>query len=296
MDTDASRCRQILEAAFPQIPIHSLSVIQAGWDALVLVVNDRYIFRFPRRPEIEAQMEKEMDLLPGLAGALPCLVPRVEFACRKSAGDAHTLVGYPLIAGVGLQTLPVISAALVRQLGEFLTALHRFPVEQAALLLGASSDQMDWRRRSEETYTWINDLVFPHLPGPDRLAGALLWEVYLSDPGNFAFQPKLIHGDLEPEHILCKPDGSGLCGVIDWGDACIGDPALDFSGLFTFGRERLVDGVFTSYQEPLDETFRRRVRFYHTSAPFYEIRYALSIEDETLLRHGIEALSQRLRV
>ncbi len=80
MHAEVDTCRQILENTFPQIPIQNLSVIQTGWDTLVLVVNDRYIFRFPRRPELEAQLEKEMDLLPRLAGLLPRPVPQVEFA------------------------------------------------------------------------------------------------------------------------------------------------------------------------------------------------------------------------
>jgi aminoglycoside phosphotransferase (APT) family kinase protein len=39
----------------------------------------------------------------------------------------------------------------------------------------------------------------------------------------------LIHGDLGAEHVLV--DGDRITGVIDWGDAAIGDPAVDHGRL-----------------------------------------------------------------
>ena len=296
MPVDLAACRQILENTFPQIHIQNLSVIQTGWDTLVLVVNERYIFRFPRRPEHEAQLEKEMDLLPRLAGRLPKMVPQVEFARRKSKGETYTFIGYPRIPGVGLETVSPISETVMRQVGEFLTALHCFPIDQVTPGVSGSTDPSDWRRQYLETYTWVQDLAFPHLPGPDRLATSLLWEIYLSSGDNFHFQPALIHGDLGPEHLLCEPDGTQLNGVIDWGDARLGDPALDFAGLFSRGGEALVDSTLSFYQGQVDETFRRRVRFYYTIAPLYEIRYALAVENEAHLRHAVQALSRALRV
>lgn len=293
---DVNSCRQILENDFPQIPIHSLSVIQAGWDTLLLVVNDQLVFRFPRRVEIEAQLEKEINLLPRLAEILTLPVPQVTLARRRSAGDAYTLMGYPLIPGVSLEALTEVGDAAVRQLGEFLSGLHRCPTAQFLAMLGSPAASRTQREPLAETYTWVQELAFPHLPKPDRLAASLLWEVYLSSPDNFSYQPRLIHGDLAPEHILCNPQGGHLTGVIDWGDACLGDPALDFAGLFALGGERLVDRVLAYYGGQLDETFRRRVRFYHTIAPFYEIRYALTCEDRPRLFHAVKTLSERLRV
>lgn len=289
-------CRQLLAQYFPQVEINSLAVILSGWDALVLDVNDRLIFRFPRRSENEALMEKQMDLLPRLAGRLPIPVPQVQYACRKSAGDAHTLMGYPKIAGVGLDELPAVSQELFQQLGEFLSALHCFPLEKAFPGLDGAPSPQDWQELYEETYSWVQDLILPRLSRPDRLAASLLWEIFLSGKDNFRFQPSLIHADLGPEHILCEPSGAGIQGVIDWEDARPGDPALDFAGLFSLGGEALVDRTLSFYQGAVDETFRRRVRFYDTIAPFYEIRYALTIQDESQLNHAVETLRRSLRV
>jgi hygromycin-B 7''-O-kinase len=40
----------------------------------------------------------------------------------------------------------------------------------------------------------------------------------------------LVHGDVAPQNLLSTPDGS-LSGLIDWGDAALADPAVDFAKL-----------------------------------------------------------------
>jgi aminoglycoside phosphotransferase (APT) family kinase protein len=39
--------------------------------------------------------------------------------------------------------------------------------------------------------------------------------------------PVVVHGDLHARHLLVRDDV--LAGVIDWGDVCVGDPAIDLA-------------------------------------------------------------------
>ena len=41
----------------------------------------------------------------------------------------------------------------------------------------------------------------------------------------------MLHGDLHAAHVLVTEDGDAT-GVIDWGDVCVGDPAIDVSIAF----------------------------------------------------------------
>ncbi|MHB8529468.1 MAG: phosphotransferase, partial [Caulobacteraceae bacterium] len=43
------------------------------------------------------------------------------------------------------------------------------------------------------------------------------------------------HGDLTDDHILLAPGGERLAGIIDFGDACLADPAHDFAFFFAWG-------------------------------------------------------------
>ncbi|MFK0289881.1 phosphotransferase family protein [Streptomyces sp. NPDC090442] len=51
--------------------------------------------------------------------------------------------------------------------------------------------------------------------------GAVAYSSWTRQPG------VLLHGDLKPEHILST--GPQLHGIIDWGDAFVGDPAWDLA-------------------------------------------------------------------
>jgi aminoglycoside phosphotransferase (APT) family kinase protein len=60
----------------------------------------------------------------------------------------------------------------------------------------------------------------------DPAVTALLDEAARLDPP--AGPPVLVHGDLHVRHVLVGDDGSAT-GVIDWGDVCLGDPAVDLA-------------------------------------------------------------------
>src|SRR5205085_1752402 len=122
-------------------------------------------------------------------------------------------------------------AALAPALAIFLSELHSFPIEQAVSVGVQEHTPERWRERYLERYLDLQKRVFPLLDADLRTKSERLWKDFLDDRAIFAFQPVLIHCDLAGEHILCDPERSTLTGVIDWGDATIGDPAMDFVGL-----------------------------------------------------------------
>jgi aminoglycoside phosphotransferase (APT) family kinase protein len=76
----------------------------------------------------------------------------------------------------------------------------------------------------------------------------------------------LAHGDLHIRHALTDGDG-GLSGVIDWGDACRADPAIDLSLYWSLlsddGRAAFVDAYGVATDEQL---LRARVLAFFLSA------------------------------
>ena len=88
--------------------------------------------------------------------------------------------------------------------------------------------------------------------------------------------------DLGPEHLLVR-DGR-LVGVIDWGDTRIGDPALDHAWL--------LNGPFADWE--VDPDLRRRARFYHRLAPWYEAHYGLFTNQPAHVERGMDGIRERL--
>jgi len=283
-------CKRILAECLPRLEIHDIHVIEDGWSSLVLEIDGDTIFRFARWPETEAQFRKEIALLPELAAALPVAVPRIEFSWMDCRGCEIAFVGYRKIPGVPLDRVGS-SPRLAIQLALFLSALHRFPVEQAAQLGAPDLRPPAWQREYEDLYRWAQANVLPLLDPSARPKAARLWERFLGDEANLRFRAALIHRDLGAEHILCDPGAARVIGVIDWGDACIGDPALDFVGLRAGLGQRFAEEVAAAYTGEIDATLWERAAFYLAIIPFYHIQYAQMISDEALLREGVERLN-----
>ncbi len=293
--TDLRLYRRALDRCFPQLAIRTCRPILDGWSSLVLEVNGELIFRFPRRPEIVAALEKEMVLLPELARSLPVAVPRFEFIGRGGVEADWPFVGYRKIDGRPLGSALLASTdtgRLARDLAQVLSALHRFPVERAVQLRVPPAGPQDWRQEYRRLYAWTQRQVLPLLPPALRDRAAALWEGFLEEEDNFHFQPVLIHRDLAGEHILCDADRGAVVGIIDWEDTAVGDPALDFVGLLCDAGPELAAQVLADYQGQVDPTFWQRMAFYARICPVYEIQFGLAIGDEEHLRHGLEGLRE----
>ena len=78
----------------------------------------------------------------------------------------------------------------------------------------------------------------------DTDAATAVWEDALAAPP-FTGTPTWVHGDLEGN---CLVRDGRLAGLVDWGSACVGDPAVDvqvvWSPLFTGGsRQAFLDAL-----------------------------------------------------
>jgi len=227
-----------------------------------VLVDDDWVFRFPRRPGVEEALEVEIALLPLLAAALPVAVPSFEYVSRSPL-----FVGYRMIRG----------EPLVDEDGEgvraFLDALHA--VDPAGLPLR----RRDWVEAYRGQCAEFERRVFPLLDVDTRRRAQQLFGDVETLVG---FEPALLHADLGPDHLLVR-DG-GLRGVIDWGDARLGDPALDYAWL--------LNGPFADWD--VDPGLRRRARFYHRLGPWYEAHYGLFTNQPAHVERGVAGIAERL--
>jgi aminoglycoside phosphotransferase (APT) family kinase protein len=215
----------------------SVVVVDDGFDFHVVVLDDTWVVRMPRRQACADALAVEAALLPALAPALPVQVPHFEVA--------HPFAVYRAIAGTPL----VDEEDGVR---EFLEALHGFDVGELPV------PRPDWLETYRAQCEEFRRLVLPALDVDERTRAETLFAEVETLVG---FEPVLTHSDLGPEHLLCR-DGR-LRGVIDWGDTRLGDPALDYAWLLS--------GPFPHWD--VDDELRRRARFYHRLAPWFGAHY-----------------------
>jgi aminoglycoside phosphotransferase (APT) family kinase protein len=262
-DPDARRDdpRRLIADALGRMP-RTIVEIDTGYDYAVAIVDDEWVFRFPRRAGVEAVLRLEISLLPALAPALPVDVPSFEYISSEPL-----FVGYRLIRGEPLRDEDPDGVRA------FLEALHSF--DTSALPL----KRLDWADAFEEQCAEFERLVFPIL---DQHTRARAKNLFAEVETLVGFTPTLLHADLGREHLLVR--NRHLAGVIDWGDARIGDPALDYSWL--------LNGPFADWD--VDPDLRRRARFYYRLAPWYETHYGLFTRQPAHVDAGLTGINDRL--
>lgn len=288
---DADHYRHVIQACFPRFSVHAITFLAEGWGSSAWEVNGDYVFRFPKYREITPGLLREIGALPVLAEGLPLPVPHFEFVWRGGSAYNGLFVGYRKIPGIPLIPAHLSASAvtgLASQLAEFLTALHRFPRQRLAGLGIPDASAADWRRRYTALYESVRARIFPLLE-PHRWRNlAAIWDRFLQDDANFRFAPVLLHADLSGEHILFDVQHACITGVVDWEDITVGDPALDFTGLFCDYGRSFAARVLTAYQGPADSAILARARFYGAIASCHEVLFGL---DFGLAQHVTRALA-----
>lgn len=270
----------LLRERFPALQFREARVVDDGWDSVVLDLDDEWIVRFPRRPEVERWIEREIVLLPELAPALPVTVPHFELIAREGPVCAayRKIHGWPAKRALCVQ--------IGDDLGRVLSALHGYPVERARALGVPYFDPAAWREHFTRLCDDFRQRVVPLLrPDEEEQAEAIFSQVAMLE-----FVPVLIHADLGPEHVLCR-DGR-VAGIIDWSDARVGDPALDLSWCLNGTPLGVADAVARAYGA--DRGLRQRSLFYHRLGPWHEVTYGLDTNQERFVRSGIEGVRSRL--
>jgi aminoglycoside phosphotransferase (APT) family kinase protein len=74
------------------------------------------------------------------------------------------------------------------------------------------------------------------------------------------------HGDFGAENVLV-PIGFARLQVIDFEDACWGDPVADFCVWYQSHGEKFLKDLMSACGGPIDEQFPARVKFYAARLP-----------------------------
>jgi aminoglycoside phosphotransferase (APT) family kinase protein len=239
-----------------------LTEVDDGWDFKVLILGDEWVVRWPRHRLAVEEIEKEVELLPALTPLLPVDVPRFDYVSREP-----WLVAYRLIRG---QPLADEDPDGVRA---FLGALHAAEIDRIP------APRPDWLETYRELADEFRRVVLPLLDGDERTRG----EALLAETETLTgFEPTLTHSDLGPTHLIVRE--GRLVGVIDWGDARVGDPAIDYSWL--------LNGPFPHWE--VDDELRRRALIYHRLGPWFEVHYGDFTSQPEWVRSGLGGVRSRL--
>jgi len=257
----AEELKATVRAQFPQVDSDGLRPLGSGWEFDAWETPDGWVFRFPRRREAPAQLLRERRFLDLVR---PVLAPEVAVPEPVLWGEPDRWFPWPF---AGYRTIPGRGAdhpgltphpELPRQIGTALGRLHAMD-EAAARSVGVPEDRegvVEWAEEVREEVAVLRGLS----PEVDE---AVVWlEELEAIPAPYEGPLRLVHNDLCPDHVLLDPATGELRGILDWTDTSLGDPALDFVFLVTWGGWATAEAVLAAYAEEgpaLDDDFSSRL-------------------------------------
>lgn len=296
MDKELLVVQEEILLNFPQLDVRSISFAGEGMDSKAYVINDGYIFRFPKDKKVAKQLEIEIVILPQLKKYLELSIPYFDYVGKDSRD--FPFVGYQKISGVQLtkqlfeSLKPDIQETIIEQLSALFRQLRSFPCSEAKRLgvktadfyKSYNNDRVELRK---SIYHLLDDDIQRYLEN--------LLEQYLSVKENFIYTPVLLHADLSSDHIFYDPKQKRLSGIIDFGDIEIGDPDYELMYLYLdYGKDfvsRLVD-----YGWPGDkERTLRKAEFFSNCDIFHDLWQGIYKKDKKIVTAGLKRLHNHLR-
>jgi aminoglycoside 2''-phosphotransferase len=266
LSTYEERIRQVA----PEIAVNSISLNREGLLNDVVIVNGELIFRFPKHEYGFKHLKDEARILRLLRNYITLEIPSPLY-------EADDCLAYRMIPGETLRRdmlmkLPEdYQQAIADQLAQFLKELHGVPVNEIVDFEVPIADALmkyeGWVDAYERIREKVLALLMPHV----REGVTEHFESHLSDRSNFEYELRMVDTDIPPYHIMYDRQRRGVNGIIDFGCAGLGDPAIDFGVIIYNYGETFTDRFYSVYPEA--ETYLKRARFY---AGAHEVRWLLT--------------------
>ena len=287
-----------LQSYFPDIREDDVSFIYHGTYNVFEVMGE-WIFRFPDSSLLNEDglelLSYESEVLKVLGPHLTLDVPDYEYL---SEDPELPFAGYRKIPGVSLSTCfdgttKKVREAMAEALGGFLSEIHspeayaaytgRWPAEFTG---GA------FREYWEGYYALIEERVSPTLNEEQRAWVTSLFSDYLGDEENFAFEPRVVHGDFDTSNIIVDPETMEVKGIIDFEETGLWDPAAD---LLFFGEGvDFIDKIMDAYTQPTGPNIGGRMRFLYNRVPLIYISTGVELEYSEMVEAGLGMLEARM--
>ena len=294
-DVGPARAAALIAGAAPHLAGADIVTVATGWDNTVVVAGEEWAFRFPRRSVALPGVRREIAVLPRIAPLLPLPVPVPEVVgSDDDAAEPWPFTGARFLPGRELADAGLADEARIpaaEAIGAFLRALHSVELPAVVQLPVDPMRRGFPAARLAQTRAGLDGLVAAGIwAGSPAVDDVLERAARLEEPST---APVLVHGDLHARHLLV--DGAGRAvGVIDWGDVCLADPAVDLSlGYAAFaGPAR---AAFLAGYGPVDAEREVRARALAVRLAALLARYAAAEDRAALLAESLTSLDRAVR-
>ena len=271
VEVDVALVRRLVARQMPHLAHRPLAAVEPwGTDNAIWRLGEDLVVRLPRIGWATGQVERDATWLPFLAAHLPIPIPEPVAIGEPDCGYPYRWAVHRWLAGA--PAVPDrIGPGFAADLAAVVRALWSVPSAGAPPARNRARPLAEYDEATRAAIATASQLV-------DAEAATRVWEESLAAEAHHG-EPVWVHGDLEGN---CLVAGGRLCGLVDWGSACAGDPAVDVQVAWSplFSEESRV--VFLDVLDVDDATIARsRGAAIHQACaalPYYLNTYPLIVE------------------
>ncbi|MFG2947100.1 aminoglycoside phosphotransferase family protein [Streptomyces adustus] len=250
---DDDLVRSLVSEQHPDLAGLDLRAVDGGWDNRLWRLGDELAVRMPRTERAPSLLRKEHRWLPALAPRLPLPVPTPVRIGEPSARFPRPWTIAAWVPGESADRAPIHDGRAADTLAAFLGALHTAAPADAPV--GADRG-VPLATLTDGFARMLKEVVSGGAAADVQDRVRDLWDDALAAPGRQG-PPVWVHGDLHPANVVVSH--GTLSGVIDFGDMCAGDPAVDLAAAWVLLPAGAAARFFDAYATA-DRAMIRRAR------------------------------------
>ena len=249
-----------IHAHFPDLVVDEVQRSDEGLVNDVFIVNRQRVFRFPKHEWAKHDLQEEAKMLALARRYVDLCLPHFD-VCAEEMASYALIPGEALLRDDILRQDEAAQEAIAATLGSFLRQLHAVP--EAELEANAIRDSVTERSRADwlQLYEDVREKLYPLLMSDSKEWVRRLFAPVLADCDFMQVEERVfVNGDLAPYHILCDREAGRINGIIDFGTAGLGDPAVDFACIIGNYGESFLQRMATYYPAITRHVERARFR------------------------------------
>ncbi|MEV6116089.1 aminoglycoside phosphotransferase family protein [Streptomyces sp. NPDC052109] len=251
-EIDNDLVHSLVREQHPDLAELGLREVPGGWDNQLWRLGGELAVRMPRTQRAPALLRKEHRWLPTLAPSLPLPVPTPMRIGEPSARFPRPWTIAAWVHGEPADRTPISHDSAADALADFLKALHVKAPADAPV----GEDRGVPLKTLTDGFEKMLEEVVSGGAGVDPRNVRDVWNEALAAPDR-QDAPVWLHGDLHPANVVVS--NGTLSGVIDFGDMCAGDPAVDLAAAWVLLPAGAASRFFDAYAHA-DEAMIRRAR------------------------------------
>lgn len=210
--------RSMLEEQHPDLVALNIQIQESGWDNVIVRLGDKLALRLPRRQQADSFILKEHKLVPEIARSISIPVPVPIRTGRPTDNYPFNWSILEWLPGRAADLSPLNADEMPRLISTLKT-LHGLDVPEN--LPGNPMRSCALYIRIQSVENWLQYLR----DNTNYITPAILKSLEIGCAAKVDVQKCLIMGDFHARNVLVK--AGKLSAIIDWGDMCLGDPAVD---------------------------------------------------------------------